>query len=90
MKRAIGSGLLLVSMMVSPLYAAGGEQPPQGFLPSFEEKQAKTVRTIEERIEILLKRKECVIAAKSLEAIDECKRKFYIDEKWAGAPPGPR
>lgn len=91
MKRAIVGGTVLVSLMGSLLYAANGEPPPQGFLPSFEEKQEKTIKTIEERIEILLQRKECTIAAKSIEAIDECKKRFNIEEKAAGSGgPGPR
>jgi hypothetical protein len=90
MKRAIAGGTVLVFLMGSPLYAANGGQPPQGFLPSFEEKQEKTIKTIDERIEILQKRKQCTIAAKSLEEIDECKKRFSIDEKATGSGPGPR
>lgn len=90
MKNMLICGAVLVVVMVSPLYAANGQGPGEGFMPSFDEKKDKTIKTIDERIEILKQRKECTLKAKSFEDIDECKKRFNIEEKMPPIAPGPK
>ena len=81
MKRALITALLLSVALVVPAFAAESGPPPSATGQTFEQKQARILKMLDERIAHLQEGKACAQAAKNNEDLRACREKQMAEMK---------
>jgi hypothetical protein len=79
MKSALIAAVLLSLALVVPAFAAEGGQPPAASGQTFEQRQARILKMIDERIAGLQEGKTCVQAAKNDEDLKACRERHMSE-----------
>ena len=76
MKRAVIVAIVVFLAFALPAFAVESNEPPKGPAPTFEQKKAQLLKSLDERITKLQQEKTCVQAAKKDEDLQACMRKY--------------
>jgi hypothetical protein len=79
MKRTLIAAALLSLALAMPAFAGEEGQPPTVPGQTFEQKQANTLKMMDERIAGLQEAKTCIQAAKSDEDLKACRKKHMAE-----------
>ncbi len=79
MKSALIAAVLLSLALAVPAFAAEGGQPPAASGQTFEQRQARILKMIDERIAGLQEGKTCVQAAKNDEDLKACRERHMSE-----------
>ena len=79
-KKAIAAVVLTLAF-AAPVFAAGGDQPPMGTGPNFDQRKAEILKALDEQMSSLQEAKTCIQAAKNHDAIKACREKRMAEKK---------
>ncbi len=76
MKRAVIAAFVLSLAFALPAFAAESNEPPKGAAPTFEQRKAQYLKSIDERSARLQEEKTCIQASKNENDFRACRNKF--------------
>jgi hypothetical protein len=81
MKKTIIAAAVLSFALAAPAFAAGGDQPPMGTGPNFDQRKAEILKALDAQMSSLQEAKTCIQAAKNHDAIKACREKHMAERK---------